>query len=126
MNVKQFTAAIAVVAATAAAFQTYAGEPLKSDELKKLIVGNTITVEVVGKGVSYRNYFDPSGKVIRNQAGTISEGSFTIKADGTHCVTFEHENCDKVVSNNDGTYTRAGANGTQVKWVKVAGGKAVN
>ncbi len=114
MKLKQAVSRVALVSGLAISSHAVAGGSMSADALKTLIVGNTITIEVVGKSATFHNYFDASGKALRDQGGRISEGTFVIKDDGMHFVTFDgKEACDRVTDNADGTYGRKAGNGAQ-------------
>ena len=125
---KTKTAAVigALTGALSASTHVLAAGELNAEALKKLIVGKTSTVEVVGRGSSFRNYFDASGKCMRDLGGKTEEGSYLIKDDGMHCVTFGgNEACDRVTDHGDGTYGRRAGNGAPLKWVKIVDGNEI-
>jgi len=103
-----------------------AGGTLSGDEVKKLIIGNT-AVGVAPNGKTMKNYFDPSGALIRSVGRKIIEGTYTISGDGTQCIKIGNsDNCGRIASNGDGTYNRVNADGkVMLKWEKFENGKTV-
>ncbi|MEO8718562.1 MAG: hypothetical protein ABI423_10140 [Burkholderiales bacterium] len=93
-------------------------------EVKTLISGNTVVAETLANGSAFRSYFAPSGEIVvqRNDANEFS-GYWSVRTDGSLCVSFTHEACGTVERNADGSYTRA-VNGTpEYKWVKITPGR---
>ncbi|MDP1682944.1 MAG: hypothetical protein Q8L39_14380 [Burkholderiales bacterium] len=101
----------------------HAGETLNADAVKKLITGNTID-GLAPNGNTQQNYFAPDGKTIRKFGDKLIEGTWSVKDDGTQCVTGMPGGCATIVSNGDGTYDRISADGkVLLRWVSVANGK---
>ncbi|MBT9613212.1 MAG: hypothetical protein IV108_08100 [Burkholderiales bacterium] len=101
----------------------HAGETLDAEAVKKLITGNTVD-GLAPNGNTQKNYFSPDGKTIRQVGDKLIEGTWSIKEDGTQCVTGMPGGCAKIVSNGDGTYDRIAAEGkVLLRWVAVTKGK---
>ncbi|MBI3562767.1 MAG: hypothetical protein HY080_13730 [Gammaproteobacteria bacterium] len=97
---------------------------LSADELKKVIVGNTIHASMVNDGKTFKAYFDSRGKYTRIQDGATTEGTYRISADGTQCVMFNNaETCAKIKDNGNNTYTRIENGVPKATWNKVVAGK---
>lgn len=109
-----------------APLQSMASNTLSGDEVKKLIVGNTAHGKAPN-GKSMKNYFDPSGALVRSVNGKIVEGSYSISGDGTQCIKVGGaDNCGKITNNGDGTYNRVSAEGkVLLKWEIIVNGKDV-
>ena len=93
-------------------------------DVKALISGNTVFTVNVATGRTYSLYFDASGEVQlqREDAGVFS-GVWSVRADGTHCVSFNDETCGMIEKNADGTYTRVVAGAPPFKWTKISPGR---
>ncbi len=85
-----------------------------AEAVKKLITDKTVTTQTP-RGL-IKTYFSPDGKVYRN----TEEGTWYVKADGTHCIEGMIGGCEKVVPNGDGSYTRGGS-----VWKVIVDGKAL-
>lgn len=101
----------------------HAEKTLNADEIKKLITGNTV-LGMAPNGMTQKNYFSPDGKTIRQVGDKLIEGTWSVKDDGSQCVTGMPGGCAQIVSNEDGTYDRVGADGgIRLKWTSVTPGK---
>jgi len=117
--------AIAVfVGGLVASSHTMAAGTLSGEEVKKLIVGNTAH-GVAPSGKPMKNYFDPSGTLVRSVGGKVIEGSYSISDDGTQCIKVgKADTCAKIANNGDGTYHRVDGEGkVLLKWEKIVPGK---
>lgn len=114
----------AVLSVTFSASRALAADFLTSDEVKKLVSGNTVHVEVSGKG-EFKAYLNSDGKVTRMHDGQTLEGVWRIKDDGALCVRYsdKEESCGSVKKNSDGTYTRIDDAKVTNHWTKVLKGK---
>lgn len=103
-----------------------ASEPEKvgADELKEMIIGKTVHNSCQVTGEVSRTYFDPSGKLTRNDRGTIIEGSYFIKPNGMTCNVLNGKNlCANIFRIGDGTFHRVMPNGKRVGiWNKIVPG----
>ena len=127
-RIKSVLLAIVFLGSVSVSCASFAGNTLNGDDLKKLIVGNTIYGEFTSNGKKFKNYFDANGKSYRDVGGKVSEGSYNISSEGKHCVKFDTpENCSMIESNADGSYNRVAEDGKViVKWLKIVTGKDLN
>ena len=110
--------ASAVLAQSAVA----ADKMLNAAEVKKIVEGNTITAQVDGK--SFKAFFDAKGKYTRMMDGKSIDGTYSISADGTHCVDFaDKHTCAKIRDNGNNTFTRIEDGKEKATWLKVESGK---
>jgi len=101
----------------------HAAEPLSADAVKKLLSGNTAHA-LSTTGNTPKNYFAPDGKLYREMDGKLSEGTWSVSDDGTHCVHGLPGGCAKVVRNEDGTHDRIKENGeVYARWILIVKGK---
>lgn len=101
----------------------HAGDALDADAVKKLITGNTVD-GLAPNGNTQKNYFAPDGKTFRQIGDKVLEGTWSVKDDGTQCVTGMPGGCAKIFKNSDGSYDRITAEGkTLLRWVAVTNGK---
>ncbi len=89
-------------------------ETLDAEAVKKLITDKTVLAQTLS-GPS-KTYFSPDGKAYRN----TGEGTWYVRADGTHCIEGMIGGCVKVRRNGDGSYTRGTA-----EWKSIVDGKAL-
>ena len=100
----------------------HAGETLSADAVKKLISGKTAHA-LSPTGNTPKVYFAPDGKLYRYIDSKLSEGTWRVEDDGTHCVSIAG-GCAKVVSNGDGTYDRITEKGVVIaRWLSIVDGK---
>jgi len=101
-----------------------AGDLLGSAELKRLIVGNTVSFHNLVTGWKSRSYFDPDGTVATGDEYLVFARRWRIGDDGTLCVaTGEREACVSVERGSKGTYSIVW-NGKRVRtWLAVAKGR---
>jgi len=101
----------------------HAGETLDAAAVKKLLSGKTAHA-LGASGATPKNYFAPDGKLYRQMDNKLSEGTWRVEEDGTHCIGGLPGGCAKVVRNEDGTYDRVKENGeTYARWLVIVDGK---
>jgi hypothetical protein len=118
--------AIVIVALAAASAFSAELEYLRADELRALIVGKTIEVQNPD-GSRFRVYFDSNGQRLARQADGEYALPWLIHSDGTHCVkTGTGDDCARVASNADGSYTRYRDGNAVVRWLRILPGKVLD
>lgn len=101
----------------------HAAETLDADAVRTLIAGNTAHA-MRNDGSLLKNYFSPDGKLVRQEGDQISEGTWSVKDDGMHCVDGLPGGCARIVRNDDGTHDRVRPNGkVGVKWTAFVKGR---
>lgn len=104
--------------------QTFAANFLSGDEVKDIISGNTIHLEVPAKGKA-KAYMSSTGKVTRMRKKQTLEGAWRINSDGALCIRYtdKKEHCGFVTKNADGTYTRVDDAKVTYHWNIITKGK---
>jgi dienelactone hydrolase len=118
---------VAIVAFCAAAYSVSNGAQAHLDqrELRELIVGKTIHGENL-QGMPFKQFFDPNGTFFTEFAGTLLSGTWTIRSDGTLCLTSVAANlCAEVQKSADGTYERVAYGRPPAKYLKVTAGNSL-
>ena len=92
----------------------HAAETLDAEAVKKLITDKTVHAQTPRGPL--KTYFSPDGKAYRN----TEEGTWYVKADGTHCIEGMRGGCEKIAPNGDGSYTRGAA-----EWKIIVDGKVL-
>ncbi len=121
------TTTITLLIMLTGSFQAFAGETLTPDQIKALIVGNTVHAKHLKKGFNFSVYFAEDGSVIRKwKKGRLQDGTFFFK-NGLHCINVgKGDKCASLVDNSDGTYKRlkkGKANKHFITWVRIVEGK---
>jgi hypothetical protein len=104
-----------------------AGETLSAEEIKKLIVGNTVYAERLNDGLKFAICFGANGECVRHLGDRLVGCNYQITDDNQHCLILEGgaKLCTRIQSNGDGTYSRIKYDGTPyIKWYKVTTGCA--
>lgn len=116
---KGFIAAMFLFGST----QAIADKVMTQDEIKTLIVGNTVYSTHTKKNFDFKVYFNSDGTFERSQNGKMLNGVWMFDG-GMHCIAMGKKICASVVDNGDGTYKRLN-NGSKhvVTWNKVVKGK---
>jgi len=115
--------AFAVASVVLLSSWVHAAATLDADAVRKLITGNTAH-GLKNDGSTVKNYFSPDGKLVRQDGGTILEGSWSVKDNGTQCVEGLPGGCATIVHNDDGSYDRVLPNGkVPLKWTTFTNGK---
>jgi hypothetical protein len=97
---------------------------LGMEELKALISGNTVHTENLSNGRTFYVYHGASGELeLQREDAAVFSGIWSVRADGTHCVSFNDETCGRIEKNADGTYTRIINGAPAFKWLKITPGK---
>ena len=105
--------------------QVLAEKYLTADEVKSLVVGNTMHAEHLKKDFEFSIHFDADGNTaFRKQFDETIQTSYKLQGD-KHCIFWKGaDRCANILDNGDGTYTRVNKNGNHmVKWTKVVKGK---
>lgn len=116
-------ATLMVLAALAAS----SAEPgyLSADEVRALIVGNTVEVQDP-TGTRFRVYFDPDGRRLIQQGGGEAAMPWRILPDGNQCVTTATgDDCARIVRNADGTWSRQREGNAVYRWLRILPGKVL-
>ena len=101
----------------------HAGETLSADAVKKLLSGKTAHT-LGANGATHKNHFGLDGKLNRSTDGKLSEGTWYVEDDGTHCVKGVPGDCAKIVNNGDGSYDRVTDKGeVRARWLAIVDGK---
>jgi hypothetical protein len=75
------------------------------DELRELIVGNTLEGKSITWGTRFKIYFDSSGEFKRNFSNdNYDEGEWEINKKGKLCYMIESRYCRRVKKRDDGGY----------------------
>jgi hypothetical protein len=120
-------AGAAIVALALAAVAAWSAELtyLSADEVRTLILGKTVEVQDAS-GATFRVYFDPDGRRLTLQSSGESAMPWRILPDGNQCVTTAAgDDCARIASNGDGTWTRYRAGSPVNRWLKILPGKAL-
>jgi dienelactone hydrolase len=111
--------------ATAYSASNGAQAHLEAKELRELIVGNTVHGQNL-RGILFKSFFDPNGTFFTEFAGTLLTGTWTIRSDGTLCLTNVVANpCGPIRKSTDGTYDRVTDGTSRAKWLKVTAGNSL-
>jgi len=95
---------------------------LSADEVKKLISDKTVHVTRKHDGKQWKIYFAADGKGY--QSADSAAGTWEVKENGEHCVTWAKLKCAKVADLGGGQYARLNGNGdVAVTWTKIEDGK---
>lgn len=98
---------------------------LDAKELRELIVGNTVHGENLRR-IPFKSFFDPNGTFFTEFAGMLLTGTWTIRSDGTLCLTTVVGNpCGPIRESADGTYERIADGTPPAKWLKVTAGNSL-
>jgi hypothetical protein len=97
-----------------------AADKLSAQQVKSLMVGNTINGFNEVFKVDYTVYFSPEGKIVLVTPKGKRTGSWRIAEDGHFCSLFptEQEVCTNVVPHTEGTYQRVKDDGTPTHTLK--------
>jgi dienelactone hydrolase len=120
-------ALVIALAFCAAAYSASHGAqtPLDARELRELIVGHTVHGQNL-RGMPFQQFFDPDGMFFTEFAGMLLSGTWTIRHDGTLCLTSVAGNlCAKILRNADGTYERIAEGTAPAKWLKLSAGNSL-
>lgn len=81
---------------------------LSAQEVKTLMIGNTITGFNEVKSVDYTVFFRPTGEIALVTAKGKRQGNWKIADDGHFCTSFpaEPELCTFIVAHTEGMYRR--------------------
>ena len=123
----KLTSSIYIVASMLlfASGQVYAEKYLTADEVKSLVVGNTMHAQHLKKDFEFSVHFDSDGNTaFRKQFDETTKTTYKFNGD-KHCIFWKgQDRCAKILDNGDGTYTRINKKGKHVvKWTKVIKGK---
>jgi hypothetical protein len=93
-------------------------------ELNALISGNTVHAQTLSNGQAFLSYFAASGKIVvqRDDAMEFS-GYWSIRPDGSLCVSFSTEACGTIAKNADGSHTRNVGSVPTYRWSRITSGK---
>jgi hypothetical protein len=93
-------------------------------EVKALITGKTVDAQSLSDGRQWRTYYESSGQLLvqRDDAQEFS-GVWSVRADGSHCHSFNDEVCARIEKNADGSHTRIVNGVPTLKWLKITPGK---
>ncbi|MDH4174303.1 MAG: hypothetical protein OEV97_11245, partial [Betaproteobacteria bacterium] len=98
--------------------------PLGMAELKALIAGKTIDYQSLSDGKYWRAYYENSGQLLVQRDDALEfSGKWSVRADGSHCHSFNDEVCAKIEKNTDGSYMRIVNGVPAFKWLKIKPGK---
>jgi hypothetical protein len=97
---------------------------LTMSDVKALISGNTVHAAALAGGQTFLAYHAPSGEIVvqRDDANEFS-GYWSVRPDGTLCVSFSSEACGTVSKNADGTHTRNVGGVATYRWTRITPGK---
>lgn len=104
--------------------QLHAGEELNAEDVKSLVVGNTISATHLLKDFDFKVFFDADGKTaIRSQGGDTTKTKYSFEGN-KHCLKWKGKNrCANIVKNDDGTYSRVNKKGKSVvQWNEIVKG----
>jgi pimeloyl-ACP methyl ester carboxylesterase len=101
-------------------------ERVSGDAVRAIISGNTVDLEVPGKGTA-RAYLGADGTVMRKMGDGVAHGTWQIAENDTLCVQYsgKEKRCGPVAYNGDGTYTRLDDAGTTFIWKVITDGNAL-
>jgi dienelactone hydrolase len=107
-------------------FSVTEAERISGDVVRAIISGNTIDLEVPGKGTA-RAYLGADGTVTRKMGDAMAQGAWKINGDDALCVQYAgtDERCGTVAYNGDGTYTRLDDAGTTFIWKAISEGNVL-
>lgn len=93
---------------------------LSAQEVKSLMVGNTIAGFNEIKGVEYTVYFHPEGKIVLATAKGKRQGNWRLADNGHFCTSFpaEPELCTFLTPHTEGSYRRVKDDGTATHTLK--------
>ena len=99
---------------------------LDANELRELIVGNTVQGQGLQRETQFQSFYGPNGTWRLEQSGTSLSGTWWIKSDGALCViSMAGESCSVVRKNDDGTYDLLSDGKPRAKWLKLTAGNAL-
>jgi dienelactone hydrolase len=98
----------------------------EANELRELIIGNTVHGENL-RGISFKQFFDPSGLFVTEFAGMVLTGTWTIRSDDSLCLTTvaTPTNCGVIRKGAGDTYERVTDGTLRARWLKVTTGNSL-
>ena len=102
----------------------FAGEELSAEDVKSLVIGNTISATNLMKDFHFKVYFDSDGSTaFRSQGGEMTKTTYEFKG-SKHCIYWKGKNrCANILKNDDGSYTRVNKKGKHVvQWTEIVEG----
>lgn len=91
------------------------------------MIGNTVRFHHLVTSWRAMTYFDPDGTALVGDEHIVFAGTWRINSDGTHCVALgRRQNCARVQSNGDGTYSPIASGKPVMTWLTVSKGKPLS
>jgi hypothetical protein len=103
-----------------------AGTALSGEQVRQLVLGNSVEAHSNAKGYDFKAYFATDGSAVSEVNGKAYKGAWRINDSGEHCTqwTTQKETCGQIVNMGDGTYSRMEEGYPRAVWKKVHPGNA--
>ena len=91
---------------------SHAEDELYQDDVRNILVGNTIEGEIIERDTSYKMYLHPSGKLIRlDSKDALEKGRWKITQNDELCINFGTEKCLTIKKRGEGEFDLYNQNG---------------